>query len=318
MVACINHRRRITVATQPNSSGQMLSLHTSSATLAAQSAVGRSGNRQSTAQTRLSTGYRINSAMDDAAGLQIATRLNAQSHGMSVAMRNTEYSISMLQTADGVLDDVSQLLVRIGALATQAADASSSQADRDALNSEYVTLSEQVLKTLHETPYNGTPLIRYKVGSPGTLSQGPITFQTGAAAADTVTVDFRNGLGWLNSTLYYAIDQGRLENMPVDGPGTELTTAEFANALLDKITAAIDATSTVRSAMGATSNRLQSSYNNLSNMLINTTAAEGRIMDTDFASESAEMTRSQMLTQAGMGMLKQSSSISQLVMSLIQ
>lgn len=296
----------------------MLSLHTSSATLAAQTAIGRNSKGLATAQARLGTGYRVNSAMDDAAGLQIATRLNAQSSGMVVAMRNTQNGISMLQTAEGALDEVSAMLVRIAALATQAADGSGSQSDRDAMNAEYLGLSEQIMQIVNDTRYGGEPLIRYTVGDPGTLGQGATTFQIGASSDEAVTVDFRNALGRLNVALYYAIDDGNLADMPQDGPGTELTSAQFANALIDRVAEAIDATSVVRSQLGAVGNRLQSTYNNLSNMVVNTTAAKGRILDADFASESAEMAGKQMLVQAGTSMLKQSNSVSQMVMSLIQ
>src|SRR3954466_5282630 len=118
----------------------MLSLHTNSAALAAQNAITRNQSALSTSMPRLSTGYRINSAMDDAAGLQIATRLKAQTSGMAVAMRNTQNSTSMHQPAEGSLNEVSKMLVRMKTLVTQAADASSSAADKTAMQGEYDAL----------------------------------------------------------------------------------------------------------------------------------------------------------------------------------
>src|SRR5690242_8714403 len=115
----------------------MLSLHTNAAALSAQNSITRTQSSLSTSMTRLSTGYRINSAMDDAAGLQIATRLKSQTSGMTVAMRNTQNSTSMLQTAEGSLEEVNNMLTRMKDLATQAADASSSAADKTAMQSEY-------------------------------------------------------------------------------------------------------------------------------------------------------------------------------------
>lgn len=296
----------------------MLSLHTNQAVLSAQAALDRNTKSLSTAQTRLSTGYRVNSAADDAAGLQVATRLRSLGSGMAVAMRNTQNSMSMLQTADAAIGDASDMLVRLSDLAVQAADVSGSQADRDALNAEYLALSKQIMQAVNETPYGGSPLIRYTVSSPGTLGQGPMTFQVGASAEETVTADFRYALGWLNSTLYFAIDGGNLAGYPYDGAGTELTSTQFANALVDKIADAIDAASEVRSQLGAVSNQLQTAYNNLASMQQNTSSAEGRIMDADFASDSASMAQQQLLTQASTSMLKQANSMSQLVMSLVQ
>ncbi|WP_229260141.1 flagellin N-terminal helical domain-containing protein [Duganella aquatilis] len=145
----------------------MLSLRTSLASLSSQNALRRASSTLATSQTRLSTGYRVNSAMDDAAGLQLATRLSAQSSGMAVAMRNTQNGISMLQTADGMLDEVSNLLTRLGELAVQAADGSSTQADRDALHAEYVTQSKQIDQIINEGVYAGKYLMRYIVAPSG-------------------------------------------------------------------------------------------------------------------------------------------------------
>lgn len=301
----------------------MLSLHTNRTVLSAQNALRREGMALAVAQSRLGTGLRVNSAQDDASGLQMAMRLKAQSSGMAVAMRNTQNSVSMLQAADGLLGAMSAMLMRIQDLAVQAADGASTDADRVALHAEYVQLSKEVRQTLNETPYNGKPLIRYTVpapgvADPGTLGEGPLSFQTGADAAETVTVDFRPALGALNVSLYYAIDDGRLSGQPPDGPGTELSTATAANALIGRIGQALDDLGDVRAQVGATGNRLESVYRNLSTMRDNTRAAQGRIMDADYAGETAAMTASQMLMQSGTAMLRQANQGAQLALSLLQ
>ena len=300
----------------------MLSLHTSSTLLSALNSLDRTSAALDTSHTRLSTGYRINSAQDDAAGLQLASRLASQSSGMKVAMRNTQNAIAMLQTADSLLGEVGNILNRMSDMAIMAADDSFTDADRVALNDEYVILSEQALNIVNESSYAGKYLMRYVVAppgpnGPGTMGSGPLTFQIGASAAETVTADFRPALGQLNSSLYYAVDQGRLDGYPVDGPGTELTSRAAASALVDKIAAASKDTSALRAQFGGLGNRLDSVYRNLSSMTGNTDAVHGRIMDVDFASETATMTANQMLAQTGMAMLKNSLSTLQLVKSLI-
>ena len=168
----------------------MLSLHTNFVSLSAQKALGRTQTWLSTAMTRLSTGYRINSAQDDAAGLQIATRLKAQSSGMAVAMRNTQNSISLLQTADGALNEVNDILIRMKDLATQAADNSSSSADRDALQGEYDSLTDELSNIFSNTRFGGTTLLNTSTTTGGTLADpAGLSFQIGATGAETMHAD---------------------------------------------------------------------------------------------------------------------------------
>ena len=169
----------------------MLSLRTNAASLSAQNSLNRTQTSLSTATTRLSTGYRINSAMDDAAGLQIATRLKAQTSGIAVAMRNTQNSISLLQTADGALNEVNGILIRMKDLATQSNDSSSSDADRDALQSEYDKLTDELSNIVSNTTFGGTKLLNTAATGGGILaSAAGLTFQTGASSAETVHADF--------------------------------------------------------------------------------------------------------------------------------
>ena len=291
----------------------MLSLHTNNAALSAQSSIAKTQSTLSTSMTRLSTGYRINSAMDDAAGLQIATRLNAQTSGMTVAMSNTQNSTSMLQTAMGAFNEVTNMLVRMKDLATQAADASSSANDKTAMQAEYNALGSELFNVITNTTFGGTKLLGSGAAAAnGTLSAA-MTFQIGADASETMTVNQAANMVSLSSALFSAT--ANFAGTAVPG-ATELTSA--ANATITLLSTAIEKVSTVNSALGAAANRLDHINNNLSNISSNTKAASGRIMDVDFATESSSMTASQMLLQAGTAMLKQSNSMSSMVMSLLQ
>ncbi|MGX9772233.1 flagellin N-terminal helical domain-containing protein [Janthinobacterium aestuarii] len=291
----------------------MLSLHTNAASLSAQNSISNTQSKLSTSMTRLSTGFRINSAMDDAAGLQIATRLKAQTSGMTVAMNNTQNSTSLLQTAEGAFAEVTNMLVRMKDLATQAADASSTAADKTAMQAEYNALGQELYNVMTNTTFGGTKLLgKGSAAADGTLSTS-MTFQIGASSTEKMTFDVSGNLSTLNTAL-----SGLSANFSSGAStgATELTAT--ANATIGLLATAIDSVSTVRSALGATANRLDHVNTNLSNIATNTKAATGRIMDTDFATESSNMTSSQMLLQAGTAMLKQSNSMSSMVMSLLQ
>lgn len=297
----------------------MLSLHTNIAALTAQDAVGRTGKALSTSMTRLSTGYRINSAMDDAAGLQIATRLQAQTSGMTVAMRNVQNSISMLQTGEGALNEINSVLVRMKDLATQAADAASSDDDRTAMQAEYDGLGREIGNIISHTAFGGQNLFNYAMAVPmkGTFLT-PLQFQIGSSSSETMTLDLFSQMVDLNNSFIPVTAKYTGNGLYIAGDGSELTTAGSANLRIDDIGNAIDTVSKLRSTLGATANRLEHVYNNLANVTTNTKAASGRIMDVDFASESANMTSNQMLMQAGTAMLKQTNSMASMVMSLLQ
>ena len=298
----------------------MLSLHTNVASLSAQNSLTRTQTQLSTSMTRLSTGYRINSAMDDAAGLQIATRLKAQSSGMSVAMRNTQNSISMLQTADGALNEVNNILTRMKDLATQSADGSSSADDQTAMQSEYNSLTDELSNIFSNTKFGGTKLLNTAADASKLSSTTGVTFQIGADSSETMTANFSTELGTVNTDIAAATSGYAGDGTAAGTPsaGTNLTAAGAANTAIGNLSSAIDAVSALRSKLGAVSNRLDHVYNNLSNISSNTQAATGRIMDVDFATESSSMTSNQMLMQAGTAMLKQTNSMSSMVMSLLQ
>ena len=276
----------------------MLSLQTNNAALSAQSSIGRTQGGLSTSMTRLSTGFRINTASDDAAGLQIATRLKAQTSGMAVAMRNTQNATSMIQTAGGALAEVKNMLVRMKDLATQSADGSSSADDRTALAAEFTDLQTEIANILENTTFGGTKLLS------GTEGFGAaVKLQIGATSAETMDIDVSTNVAAIGTQA---------------STGLDIATQAAANTTIDAVQAVINTVSEVDSALGGAANRLAFVNNNLSNISSNTKAAIGRIMDTDFATESANMTKNQMLTQAGTAMLKQSNQMSQMVMSLLQ
>lgn len=295
----------------------MLSLHTNNAALSAQNSISRTQSNLSTSMTRLSTGYRINSAMDDAAGLQIATRLQAQTSGMGMAMRNTQNSISMIQTADGALDETTSILVRMKDLATQSADGSATDVDRAAMQSEYDALTDELTNIVSNTTFGGAKLLS---GDADAKFNAAINFQIGSAETEQMGVDISTILQTMHTNLTATNGGHTFSETGVvgSGTGTGIADATSANDMITTLSTAIESVSNVRSSLGAAANRLDHVYNNLSNMSTNTKNASGRIMDVDFATESASMMSSQMLLQAGTAMLKQSNSQSSLVLSLLQ
>ncbi len=287
----------------------MLSLNTNTAALSTQGSLAGTQKALSTSMTRLGTGLRINSAMDDAAGLQIAARLNAQVSGMAVAQRNTQNGISMLQTGEGALSEVTNILTRMKDLATESATASTTTEGRTALQAEYDSLGLELSNIAKNTTFGGNKLL---VG--GTLAGSTsLTFQIGADASEKMTIDLKTSLDAAATALSDAST-----NYATAGTGAEVTTATAANAILAKLTTALDAVGKSRGEMGAAANRLEHVYNNLQNVSTNVAAAKGRILDTDYATESSNMTSKQMLMQASSSMLKQANSMSGLVMSLLQ
>ncbi|MEV4780118.1 Lateral flagellin [Burkholderia sp. LMU1-1-1.1] len=282
----------------------MLSMRTNVASLSAQNALTRAGVSQSIAATRLSTGYRVNSAMDDAAGLQIATRLAAQTSGMTVAMRNIQNGISLMQVADSVAGSLVDIFSRMHDLAIQAADGSSTKADKDALQSEFAAMFDQAWEVV-STTFNGEYLFVDTGAASSDKFMRPLNFQIGDSSSDVMTANFRESLIQTLPSFKYG-----------DDDLLDILTAHASEAIED-MSSAIDAWASFRSAAGAVANTLEHASNNAANMLTNTQAATGRIMDTDYAMEFAASSTAQMLMQSSTSMLKQASSTSQLTLSLI-
>ncbi|MCL1140449.1 flagellin [Shewanella pneumatophori] len=270
----------------------MLSVMTNNASNIAQNAVTKNNDLLGNAMERLSTGLRINSAADDAAGLQIATRLNANVTGMETANRNVSDATSMLQTADGALDELNNIASRQKELATQAANGVNSAEDIKALGAEYKELNAEANRIIDSTEYGGNKLF--------TSLDAGVGFQIGASntASEQLTVTTK------------------VADVKALFVG-EITDSATAKAQIDNVDKIIDAVGTERSNLGASINRLGHTASNLTNVTENTKAAAGRIMDTDFAVETAAMTKNQLLVQAGTNILSSSNQNTGLVMGLL-
>lgn len=298
----------------------MLSLHTNAAAMSAQNALGGTNKSLTTSLTRLSTGYRVNSAMDDAAGLQIATRLNAQTRGMAVAQRNTQNGISMMQTAEGALSEVSSILLRMKDLATEAFTASTAADDKKALQAEFDQLGAELANIAKSTSFAGEKLLGEGSAIDGTTGKfgSALTFQIGATSDETLELDLSATLAKMLGASGLGAISSHYVATATSAVGTELTGTGATNGIIDDIDDVLALVGEMRASLGAVSNRMEHVYNNLGNMSTNTEAARGRIMDVDYATESANMTTRQMLMQAGTSMLRQSNAMSQLALSLLQ
>ncbi|MED5526546.1 MAG: lateral flagellin LafA [Pseudomonadota bacterium] len=276
-----------------------LSIQTNFASLVAQNSLTKNNNMLSTAMQRLGTGLRVNSAADDAAGLQIANRLTAQTRGMAVAQRNSQDAISMLQTADSSLDEASSIVFRMKDLATQAANGTNGTSDVAAMSSEYGELSAELTRIMTKTTYgSGQTLL-----AGGKLGTGAVTFQIGASSTETLSFNA--------STEITAITGG------ITTAGTAITGATASTAM-DNLDTLQDAIGAARAKFGANINRLDHTINNLSSISQNTDAAKGRIMDADFAAETSNMTKQQLLMQTGVSVLSNANSVTSLVGSLLR
>ncbi|HAW22336.1 MAG: lateral flagellin LafA [Gammaproteobacteria bacterium] len=305
-----------------------LSIHTNYSALTTNTALNKSNSSLATNQQRLGTGLRINSAADDAAGLQIATRLNAQSRGMGVAMRNTGDATSMLQTAEGAFSEMTDITQRMKDLATQAANGTNGVADLKSIQSEYDELGKELLNIFKNTKYAGEGLF-----SNGTTNDGAtgkfglaagVTFQIGSSASETMVVNASAKLGTLATNLGAA--SAIFTANGAAAVGTEIATitagppetaVNNANASITKLETVLNSLGEVRAQFGSSINRLNHVNNNLANMKDNTEMAKGRIMDADFAIESANMSKNSMLMQSGISMLKQAGQMPGMVMGLL-
>ncbi len=256
-----------------------------------------------TSMQRLSSGLRVNSAKDDAAGLAIAERMNAQVKGTNVAVRNANDGISLAQTAEGALGKVGESLQRMRELAVQARNATNSDGDKDSLDKEYQELSKEIQRVLAGTTFNGKAIIGGDAAN--------LTFQVGAntTANDIIEVSTTDMAGDA-SIVAVTTDPANLIDSTTD-------VAALAT-VIDNIDDAIDRVNTERAVFGATQNRFDSVISNLQVSVENQTAARSRIMDADFASETANLSRAQILQQAGNAMIAQANQLPQQVLSLLR
>ncbi|MCA6217991.1 flagellin FliC [Ideonella sp. B7] len=278
------------------------SINTNIASLNAQRNLSGSQSALSTAMQRLSSGLRVNSAKDDAAGLAIAERMNAQVRGMNVAVRNANDGISLAQTAEGALSKVGDSLQRMRELAVQAANGTNTSADRDSLNQEYSQLQSEITRVLGGTSFNG----KYMLGS----DAGAMTFQIGANtnAEDTLSVSTTN----LKAETTVSTVTGNTV-----GIGSTATTSAIAT-VINNLDSAINTVNNQRAMFGATQSRFDAVISNLQTSVENQSAARSRIMDADYAQETSNLSRAQILQQAGTAMVAQANQLPQNVLSLLR
>ena len=281
----------------------MAVINTNLMSLNAQRNLSATQSALATSVQRLSTGLRVNSAKDDAAGLAIAERMNTQVRGMNVAIRNANDAISLSQTAEGALSKINDMGQRMRELAVQSANATNNETDRDSLDAEFQALSAEIKRNLEGTSFNGTKLF---------AALATMTFQVGAnnTATDQIAVVTTNLTADTTMT-------------GILGGGGGATAADIKNVdksreALDKLDKMLATVNSKRAEFGATQNRFEAVIQTLQVSAENQTAARSRIMDADFASETAGLTRSQVLQQAGTAMLSQANSLPNNVLSLLR
>ena len=272
----------------------MTVIGTNIGSLRAANASSKASMALNTSMERLSTGKRINSAKDDAAGLAIASSMTAQVRGMNQAVRNANDGISMAQTAEGALGEVTNMLQRIRELAVQSASGTYDTNDRTNLNAEVTQLKSQIADIISDSEFNGVKLFDGTAGSGGTVS-----IQTGANNGDTVDLSF-------SAVTLTGVS------------GATVATTAGANAALTTVDTALDTINTARANLGASQNRLTSVVNNLTNNVTNLTDARSRIEDADFSAETAALAKAQILSQASTAMLAQANQSQQSVLQLLR
>jgi flagellin len=272
-------------------------INTNLPSLNAQRNLSATGSDLAQAVQRLSSGLRVNSAKDDAAGLAIAERMSAQARGMTVAIRNANDGISMAQTAEGALGQVSDMVQRMRELAVQSMNATNGDSDRANLNAEYQQLAQEITRTIAGTQFNGLTILGDDAGT--------LTFQVGAGttANDSLSVTSVN----LSADASVSAVTG--------GAVTDVTTSTDAVTNIDALLTTIN---TERANWGAVQNRFEAVIGILQVSAENQTAARSRIMDADFAAETAALTRAQVLQQAGTAMLAQANQIPNSVLQLLR
>jgi flagellin len=268
-------------------------INTNIGSLNAQRNLSASQNTLATSMQRLSSGLRINSAKDDAAGLSIATKMDSQIRGMSQAIRNANDGISLAQTADGGLSTATDAMQRMRELAVQGANGTNTSADSASLNLEFQALSAEVTRIATDTKFNGSDVL--------STSAQAVDIQVGANSGEKITIAASN-LGAVALTF----------------AGKDLTSSANATTALGTLDAALTSTNSLRATLGATQNRMGYAISNLQTSVENQSAAKSRIMDTDFAAETANLSRSQILQQAGTAMVAQANQLPQGVLALLK
>jgi flagellin len=308
----------------------MTIINTNLLSLNAQRNLAANSNAQAIAINRLSTGLRVNSARDDAAGLAISERMNAQSRGMEVARRNANDAVSLAQTAEGALGSINNMLQRMRELAVQSANTTNGASDRSALQNEFSQLQQEISRTAATTRFNGNAILTqttafdFQVGS--NVSTTDIIQLTAINITDTATAS-NSDTGALARAISTTID---ISGSTAGTRGTNAATATNYQAYstssmgtgafgaVEVIDFALAQVNTARSRFGAIQNRFDAVLSNLNISIENQAAARSRIVDTDYARETAALARAQVLQQAGVAMLSQANAAPNQILSLLR
>ena len=306
-------------------------INTNISSLNAQRNMTKSAGELSTSMQRLSSGLRVNSSKDDAAGMSIATKMDSQIRGMSQASRNANDGISMIQTADGALSNISDALQRMRELAVQAANGTNGADETKSIETELKELNEEIVRIATDTKFNGTALLT-------TNAEGVTKdIQVGADSGQQISVTFGDRTAYSGLTMVADTATTGYTAPVVDDASTtdvdetaaavvgtiadaqiNVSTTENASKSIENIDKALKALNNERASLGTAQNRMGYAISNLGTSIENQSAAKSRIMDTDYASETSKLSRSQILQQAGTAMLAQANSAPNNVMSLLR
>jgi flagellin len=276
-------------------------INTKVASMNAQRNAGVSQGSLAQSLERLSSGLRVNSAKDDAAGLAIAERMNSQARGMNVAIRNANDGISLAQTADGGLSSMADMIQRMRELAVQSVNSTNTSGDIAALNQEYTQLNAELARTLSAVQFNGTSLF---------TNTANFDFQVGANAGQTITVQ-ASAMNVASAGAITTITTGAASALTVSANGAN-------SAFITNLDTALTTINSTRAILGAVQSRFDTTISFLKTAVENQSAARGRIMDADFAAETSNLSRAQILQQAGTAMIAQANQLPQGVLALLR
>lgn len=274
----------------------------------AQAALVKNQRDLSSAMQQLSTGQKINSAADNASGLAISNRMSSQINGLGAAIRNANDAISMINTAEGALEEITDMLQRMRELAVQSGTGTTSADDRTYLNNEFTELRSEIDRIAMNTEWNGRVILS---GAAGGTSTSTVVYQVGVDGGQTMTFafgNFQNGSAGTMSGIAAEVLTGT----------TIASGVSNASSAISALDTAIEAVSNQRSTFGAATNRLTHAVDNLTNVKVNAEASRSRILDTDYAESTAELARTQIIQQAGTAMLAQANQLPQTVLALLQ
>jgi len=273
----------------------------------AQAALIRNERALGTAMEQLSTGRKINSAGDNAAGLAISSRMTSQIKGLGAAISNANDAVSMISTAEGALDEITNMLQRMRELAVQAGTGTTDSSDRSYLNTEYQALRAEIDRIADNTQWNGRNILDGTAGASAGASS--VAFQIGADAGQTFSTAFGN-FGNVSGTMSALVST-------YVSAATIASAISLASNAITEVDTAIAAVSSQRATFGAASNRLTHTIDNLTNVKTNAEGARSRILDTDYVAATSELARTQIIQQAGTAMLAQANQIPQTVLGLL-